>query len=83
MISDDIVSLMNESDTENTNIQKQQEENTSLKEKYNKLLETNGNLMQKIVMGQEEKKEEIDKKKEKEEFSMRSCFDEKGNFIIK
>ena len=38
--------------------------------------------MQKISFG-EEKKETEKKDEEKNEFSFKSCFDEKGNFIIK
>lgn len=82
IINDDLVNLMNESNLDNQTIEQKENEQKELQVKYNKLLETNGNLMQKISFG-EEKKETEKKDEEKNEFSFKSCFDEKGNFIIK
>lgn len=80
-ISDDIATLMTENNNMNTQLNARDTEITKLKEDKSNLLETNGNLMQKISVGFEEPTEP-QKKAEPKKIDIRDCFDERGNFKI-
>ena len=79
LIADDLGILI----TKNTEIQKQISEKdnkiTALGDKVDKLVLANASLLQQIPMGNNPEPEM--KKKDDEEFSFKSVFDSKGNFI--
>lgn len=82
LIADDIGLLL--SDNKNVNKQEAEYQNQIkiLKDQKEKLIETNGNLLQQISFGVEE----TQRKEEKEEapkkhFDFRSALDKNGNFI--
>ena len=79
LIADDIGILI----TKNTEIQNQIKEKdekiTQLGDKVDKLVMANSSLLQQIPMGVEQPSEKT--KSEDKEFSFKSVFDEKGNFI--
>lgn len=79
LIADDIGILI----TKNTEIQNQIKEKdekiTQLGDKVDKLVMANSSLLQQIPMGVEQPQEKS--KSEDKEFSFKSVFDEKGNFI--
>ena len=82
MIADDIGKLLTANTEVNNFITKQSEEIKSLKDRNEKLVVANGNLLQQIPMASEydthqSKKEEKEKQKS---FDFRSVFDVKGNF---
>ena len=82
MIADDIGKLLTANTEVNNFITKQSEEIKSLKDRNEKLVVANGNLLQQIPMASEydthqSKKEE---KEEQKSFDFRSVFDSKGNF---
>lgn len=79
LIADDIGILI----TKNTEIEKQIKEKdekiTQQADKIDKLVLANSSLLQQIPMGVEQTPEKT--KSEDKEFSFKSVFDEKGNFI--
>ena len=82
MIADDIGKLLTANTQVNDFITKQSEEIKSLKDRNEKLVVANGNLLQQIPMASDydmhqSKKEE---KEEQKSFDFRSVFDSKGNF---
>lgn len=81
LIADDIGTLITDNNLMLTQIEKQQEEIEKLKTDKENLINTNGNLLQQISMGVDNKKETPKEEKTPEKFSFKSCFDEKGNFI--
>lgn len=78
-IADDIGVLITDNETMNNTISNKDNEIQQLKENNEILITANGNLLQQVGLGEEPKKEENEDKKEK--ISLKSAFDEKGNFI--
>lgn len=79
-ISDDIANLMSYNEALNNDIKAKDEKIEKLQKKTDMLVEANGNLLQKVSAGVEEKrKEEIEEEKPK--IDLRSAFDKHGNFI--
>lgn len=81
MIADDIGMLLTKNSEVNNFISKQSEEIKSLKDRNEKLVVANGNLLQQIPMASDydthQSKEEV---KEEKSFDFRTVFDEKGQF---
>lgn len=78
-IADDIGVLITDNETMNNTISNKDNEIQQLKDNNEILITANGNLLQQVGLGEEPKKEENETKKEK--ISLKSAFDEKGNFI--
>ena len=79
-IADDIGVLLTDNETTNNIISNKEDEIKQLNKDKEVLITANGNLLQQVGMGEEPKKEEK-KKKQKKKISLKSAFDEKGNFI--
>ena len=79
LIADDIGKLITINSSVVDEIKKKDTEISRLTDTNQKLIVANGNLLQSIPMGREEKKEEP--KEERKTTSFKDCFDEKGNFI--
>ena len=78
-ISDDIANLMSYTEALNNDIKAKDEKIDKLQKKTDMLVEANGNLLQKVAAGVEEKKEE--KVEEKPKINLKAAFDKNGNFI--
>lgn len=78
LIADDIGKLITINSSVVDDLKKKDTEISRLTERNEKLIVANGNLLQSIPMGKEEKKEEV--KEEHKSTSLRDCFDERGNF---
>lgn len=78
-IADDLGILMTENTKTQEKIKKQEEEIKALKDRNDKLVAANGNLLQQIPMGKDEDKKPIDQEEHKSSFNMRDAFDEYGN----
>ena len=63
----------------NNDIKAKDEKIDKLQKKTDMLVEANGNLLQKVAAGVEEKKEE--KVEEKPKINLKAAFDKNGNFI--
>lgn len=79
LIADDIGKLITINSSVVDDIKKKDTEISRLTQTNEKLVIANGNLLQSIPMGREEKKEEV--KEERKSTSFKDCFDKKGNFI--
>ena len=79
-ISDDIANLMSYNEALNNDIKAKEEKIDKLQKKADMLVEANGNLLQKVSAGVEEKKKDIEEEKPKK-IDIRSAFDKNGNFI--
>jgi hypothetical protein len=79
LIADDIGKLITINSSVVDDMKKKDTEISRLTQTNEKLIIANGNLLQSIPMGKEEKKEEI--KEERKSTSFKDCFDKKGNFI--
>lgn len=79
IISDDIANLMGYNEALNNDIKAKDEKIEKLTKKNDMLVEANGNLLQKVSAGIEEKKEEVEEKPKK--IDIRAAFDKNGNFI--
>ena len=77
LIADDIGNLITKNASVVESIKSKDTEIANLKSRNDKLVIANGNLLQQIPMGKEEKKEE--KQEENKPFNFRSLFDDKGN----
>ena len=77
LIADDIGNLITKNANVLESIKNKDTEIANLKSRNDKLVIANGNLLQQIPMGKEEKKEE--KQEENKPFNFRSLFDDKGN----
>lgn len=75
-IADDIAKIITYDNKLQKDIQSKNDEIEKLKKDKEMLIEANGNLLQSIPMGKEEKKKEEDEIKP---FDFRTIFDEKGN----
>ena len=80
IISDDIANLMGYNEALNNNIKEKDEKIEKLTKKNDMLIEANGNLLQKVSAGIEEKKKDIEEEKPKK-IDIRTAFDKNGNFI--
>lgn len=83
LIADDIGLLISDTSKVNSDLENRNNEIAKLKEDKEKLITTNGNLLQQISMGEESFAPSFNKREEKEEapkLSFRDAFDEKGNF---
>ena len=85
LISDDLGMLITDNTKMNKDLTNKENEINKLKDQKEKLIATNGNLLQQISMGtKEDFKNNINNKKDdepKKPFSFKAQFDEKGNFI--
>lgn len=80
LIADDIGKLITINSSVVDEMKKKDTEISRLTDTNEKLIVANGNLLQSIPMGKEEKKtEEI--KEERKTTSLKDCFDKNGNFI--
>ena len=81
MITDDLASTITIKSNYDKELEDNKNEITKLKKDKDVLIEANGNLLQKVKMGAEPKKEEPEKKKvDAKNFDFSAMFDEKGNF---
>ena len=76
LIADDLGNLIQFSYNKESEINELKAEKETLKSEKERLLTVNGNLLQKIPMGKEEKNDEPEVTKS---FNFRSIFDDKGN----
>ena len=79
-IADDLGILMTENATTQKMLQDKDREIKELKDRNDKLVTANGNLLQQIPMGKIEEKDEEETKPSKH-ISLKDAFDSKGNFI--
>lgn len=80
MISDDIANLMGYNEALNNDIKAKDEKIEKLTKKNDMLVEANGNLLQKVSAGIEEKKKP-EEEETKKKIDIRAAFDKNGNFI--
>lgn len=81
LILDEIGELLTDNKQMNEQIQNKDNEITTLKKTNETLQQVNGNLLQQVAMGEEEKPNEKENEKEKPKYiDYRQAFDEKGNF---
>ena len=81
LILDEIGELLTDNKQMNEQIQNKDKEINTLKKTNETLQTVNGNLLQQVAMGEEEKPNEKENKKEKPKYiDYRQAFDEKGNF---
>ena len=80
LIADSLATLVTDNIAVNDSLAKKDAEIEKLKNEKESLIHTNGQLLQKISVGTEEKRKE-DTKEEAKEFSFKSAFDSKGRFI--
>lgn len=81
-IADDIGVLLTDNETTNNLISNKEDEIKQLNKDKEVLITANGNLLQQVAMGEESKKDEDDDpNKGQPKISLKSAFDEKGNFI--
>lgn len=78
-IADDLGILMTENSKTQELLKQREEEIKTLKERNDKLVAANGNLLQQIPMGKIEDKKSVDQEDSKPSFNMRDAFDEYGN----
>lgn len=83
LISDDLGMLITDNTNMNKDLTNKENEINKLKDQKEKLIATNGNLLQQIAMGEEENFFTKNKKEEKEKpkkFNFKDAFDTKGHF---
>ena len=80
LIADDMGKLITINSGVVDEMKKKDTEISRLTANNEKLITANGNLLQSIPMGREEKKEEKESKEERKSTSLRDCFDKNGNF---
>ena len=83
LISDDLGMLITDNTNMNKDLTNKENEINKLKDQKEKLIATNGNLLQQISMGEEENFFTKNKKEEKEKpkkFNFKDAFDKKGHF---
>ncbi len=78
LIADDIGKLITINSSVVDEMKKKDTEISRLTQTNERLVVANGNLLQSIPMGKEDKKEEV--KEERKITSLKDCFDSKGNF---
>lgn len=80
-IADDIGVLLTENAKTQELIKNQEKEIADLKDRNDKLVSANGNLLQQIPMGKDEEKKEEKPQEKPVNLSWKDVFDSKGNFI--
>ncbi|MBR4003565.1 MAG: hypothetical protein IKI95_05895 [Clostridia bacterium] len=81
MITDDLANIITIKSNYDKEIEDNKKQISKLKKDKDVLIEANGNLLQKVKMGAEPKKEEKEEKKtDAKNFDFSAMFDEKGNF---
>lgn len=81
-VADDLGTILTDNETMNKTISSKDEEIEDLKKNNELLVTANGNLLQQVGMGEEPPKpNEDDSSKGQPKISLKSAFDEKGNFI--
>lgn len=83
LISDDLGMIITDNTNMNKDLTNKENEINKLKDQKEKLIATNGNLLQQISMGEEENFFTKNKKEEKEKpkkFNFKDAFDTKGHF---
>lgn len=81
-VADDLGTILTDNETMNKTISSKDEEIEDLKKNNELLVTANGNLLQQVGMGEESpKSNEDDSSKGQPKISLKSAFDEKGNFI--
>ena len=80
LIADDIGKLITINSSVVDEMKKKDTEISRLTDTNEKLIVANGNLLQSIPMGKEEKKEVKEEETERKSTSLRDCFDSRGNF---
>lgn len=78
LISDDIATIMSDNNAMNNDIKTRDEKISRLEKEKDNLIQTNGNLMQKISVGFEEPIKTPDDNRPK--YVLNDAFDEKGHF---
>lgn len=81
LIADDLGMLISDNKAVNDSEVKYQDEIKMLRDQKEKLIATNGNLLQQISFGVEEQSKEEVKEEKKEPFDFRTALDQYGNFI--
>lgn len=79
-MADDLGLLMTDNENMNNIISNKDNEIEQLNKNNEILITANGNLLQQVGMSDDSKKQN-DEKEEKKKVSLKSAFDEKGNFI--
>ena len=83
LISDDLGMLITDNSKMNKDLTNKENEINKLKDQKEKLIATNGNLLQQISMGEEENffiKNKKEKKEKPKKFNFKDAFDTKGHF---
>lgn len=80
LIADDLGILLTKNNEALNNISDMNKQISSLKDRNEKLVVANGNLLQQIPMGIKEVKKEENNSSEESYFDYHSMFDESGNF---
>ena len=81
LILDEVGVLLSDNVSMNKTIEDKDNEIKMLKERNEKLLQVNGNLLQQVSVAEEPKTQQQEQEtKKKEPFDFRTCFDEYGNF---
>lgn len=81
LILDEIGELLTDNKQMNEQMENKDKEITTLKKTNETLQQVNGNLLQQVAMGEEEKPNVKENKEEKPKYiDYRQAFDEKGNF---
>ena len=82
LVADDLTTLISDNSNMNAELDKKDKEIEQLKSDKERLIQVNGNLLQKVSMGSQN---EFNKKPENEnntpKQSLKDAFDSKGNFI--
>lgn len=81
LISDEIATLMSDNNNMNTQITNSNNKIQKLEQEKSNLIETNGNLMQKISVGFEEPMKPRTQEQEAPKPKLSDAFDSKGRFI--
>ena len=80
LIADSLGLLMSENTRVYNSIVAKDKEIDQLKEKNDRLVNANANLLQRVPIAETDSKKEPVKEESKKRLSLEDCFDEKGNF---
>ena len=80
-IADDLGVILTDNENMNNTIKNKDSEIEQLNKNNEILITANGNLLQQVGMGEEPKKQPEEQEDTKKKISLKSAFDEKGNFI--
>lgn len=82
MIADELVTIISDNNSLNQSIEEKDKKINLLKQDKENLLEVNGNLFQRLGIGEETEKEDKEEKENNpHDFNFKSAFNEKGEFI--